>query len=49
MRSTNDAIKKRVKQREDMFLRRLMGMLAKMDKADGKADAWDMIRKARGM
>ena len=28
-------IKKRVKQREDMFLRRLMGMLAEMAKADG--------------
>ena len=49
MRSTNDAIKKRVKQREDMFLRRLMGMLAKMAKADGKVDAWDMIRKTGGM
>ena len=45
MRSTNDAIKKRVKQREDMFLRRLFGILAKMAKADGEADAWGMIRK----
>ena len=44
-----DDIKKRVKQREDMFLRRLFGMLAKMAKADGKVDAWDAIRKARGM
>ena len=33
-----DDIKKRVKQREDMFLRRLFGMLAKMAKADGKVD-----------
>ena len=32
-------IKKRVKQREDMFLRRLMGMLAEMAKADGDAFA----------
>ena len=30
-----DDIKKRLKQREDMFLRRLFGMLAKMAKADG--------------
>ena len=36
MRTLADDIKKRVKQREDMFLRRLMGMLAKMAKADGK-------------
>ena len=36
-----DDIKKRVKQREDMFLRRLFGMLAKMAKADGKVDAWE--------
>ena len=35
MRSSGDDIKKRLKQREDMFLRRLMGMLAKMAKADG--------------
>ena len=34
-----DDIKKRLKQREDMFLRRLFGMLAKMAKADGKVDA----------
>jgi hypothetical protein len=32
-----------------MILRRLMGMLAKMAKADGKEDAWDTIRRARGM
>ena len=31
MRTPADDIKKRVKQREDMFLRRLMGMLAKME------------------
>ena len=36
MRTLADDIKKRVKQREDMFLRRLMGMLAKMAKVDGK-------------
>ena len=36
MRTLADDIKQRVKQREDMFLRRLMGMLAKMAKADGK-------------
>ena len=41
IRSSNDDIKKRVKQREDMFLRRLFGMLAKMAKADGKVDAWE--------
>ena len=49
MRSSGDDIKKRIKQREDMFLRRLFGMLAKMAKADGKVDAWDTIRKVRGM
>ena len=38
---SGDDIKKRVKQREDMFLRRLFGMLAKMAKADGKVDAWE--------
>lgn len=42
-------IKKRLKQREDMFLRRLMGMLAKMAKADGQVDALDSNRKAREM
>ena len=40
-------IKKRLKQREDMFLRRLFGMLAKMAKADGKVDAWNTICKIR--
>ena len=49
MKTGTDAIKKRLRQREDMFLRRLMGMLAKMAKADGKVDAWDMIRKTGGM
>ena len=49
MRSLDDDIKKRVKQLEDMFLRRLMGLLAKMAKADGKEDAWDTIHKAREM
>lgn len=34
-------IKKRLKQREDMFLRRLFGMLAKMARSDGKVDAWE--------
>ena len=38
MKTGTDAIKKRLKQREDMFLRRLFGMLAKMAKADGKVD-----------
>ena len=41
MRTFTDDIKKRLKQREDMFLRRLFGMLAKMAKADGKVDAWE--------
>lgn len=36
MRTSIDVIKKRVKQREDMFFRRRFGMLAKMAKADGK-------------
>lgn len=35
-------IKKRIKHREDMFLRRLFGMLSKMAKADGKVDAWEV-------
>ena len=34
MRTPTNDIKKRLKQREDMFLRRLMGMLAKVAKAD---------------
>jgi len=49
MKDSTDNIKKRLRQREDMFLRRLFGMLAKMAKADGKVDAWKKIRKARGM
>lgn len=36
-----DDIKKRAKHREDMFLRRLFGILAKMAKADRKVDAWE--------
>lgn len=39
MRSSGVA--QRIKQREDMFLRRLFGILAKMAKADGKVDAWE--------
>ena len=35
MRTSTDDIKKRLKQREDMFLWRLFGMIAKMAKADG--------------
>ena len=46
---SGSGIKKRLKQREDMFLRRLMGMLEKMAKADGKVDALDSNRKAREM
>ena len=34
-------IKQRIKHREDMFLRRLFGILAKMAKVDGKVDAWE--------
>ena len=49
MRNSGDDIKKRVKQLEDMFLRRLMGILEKMAKAEGKEDAWDTIRRAKGM
>ena len=36
MWNSGDDIKKRLTRREDMFLRRLFGMLAKMAKADGK-------------
>ena len=39
-RDTGD-IKRRVKHREDMFLRRLFGMFAKMAKSDQKVDAWE--------
>lgn len=37
----NDNISKRIKHREDMFLRRLFGILARMAKIDGKVDAWE--------
>ena len=37
----NDSISKRIKHREDMFLRRLFGILARMAKIDGKVDAWE--------
>ena len=40
-RDTGD-IKRRVKHREDMFLRRLFGMFAKMAKSDQKVDAWEV-------
>ena len=36
-----DSINKRVRHREDMFLRRLFGILARMAKIDGKVDAWE--------
>ncbi len=35
-------IKRRIRRREDMFLRRLFGMFAKMAKADRKVDAWEV-------
>ena len=35
-------IKQRIKHREDMFLRRLFGILARMAKVDGKVDAWEV-------
>jgi len=34
-------ISKRIRHREDMFLRRLFGILARMAKVDGKVDAWE--------
>ena len=37
----NNTIGKRIKHREDMFLRRLFGLLARMAKIDGKVDAWE--------
>ena len=37
----NDSISKRIRHREDMFLRRLFGILARMAKIDGKVDAWE--------
>ena len=36
-----ESISKRIKHREDMFLRRLFGILARMAKVDGKVDAWE--------
>ena len=39
--AADDEFKRRVKRREDMFLRRLFGILAKMAKADGRVDAWE--------
>lgn len=38
----NASVSKRIKHREDMFLRRLFGILAKMAKVDGKVDAWEV-------
>ena len=37
----NRTIAQRIKHREDMFLRRLFGILARMAKVDGKVDAWE--------
>lgn len=43
MNSSNpEDVKKRLKKREDLFLRRLFGMFGKMAKADGKVDAWEV-------
>ena len=36
-----ESISKRIRHREDMFLRRLFGILARMAKVDGKVDAWE--------
>ena len=41
MKTETSELKKRIKHREDMFLRRLFGMFAKMAKADQKVDAWE--------
>ena len=38
----DDSFRKRLKRREDMFLRRLFVILAKMAKANGKVDAWEV-------
>jgi len=46
-RGVNPDIARRLKQREDMFLRRHVGMLAKKAKTDGGVDAWDTICKIR--
>lgn len=40
-RDTDD-VKRRIKRREDMFLRRLFGMFAKMAKSDRNVDAWEV-------
>ena len=37
----NNSINKRIRHREDMFLRRLFGIMARMAKIDGKIDAWE--------
>lgn len=37
----NNSIGKRIKHREDMFLRQLFGLLARMAKIDGKVDTWE--------
>lgn len=39
---SNRTITQRIKHREDMFLRRLFGILARMAKIDGKVDAWEV-------
>ena len=36
-----DTIRGRIRRREDMFLRRLFAILARMAKADGRVDAWE--------
>ena len=42
MPTRSDIISKRIKKREDLFLRRLFGILARMAKMDGKIDAWEV-------
>ena len=39
---SDKTIAQRIKHREDMFLRRLFGILARMAKVDGKVDAWEV-------
>lgn len=41
MARVNESIETRLKRREDMFLRRMFGILAKMAKADGRVDPWE--------
>lgn len=41
MNTVDFEMKKRLKRREDMFLRRLFAILAKMAKADRNVDAWE--------